>query len=250
LAIGLLTLLLGLGGNALAGEPVGRPGLASDRISTDKGDVVVRPINHATFTLEWNGKTIDVDPVGGVARFSGSPPPDAILLTDIHADHLDEATLSARATPATVVVAPAAVAERLSGAWRARLTILANGATSLVAGIAVEAVAMYNTTPERLSYHPKGRGNGYVLTFANRRVYVSGDTEDIPEMRALRGIDAAFVCMNLPYTMTVDQAASAVAAFRPRVVYPYHSRGSDLQRFKELAGKTSGVEVRLLQWYP
>jgi L-ascorbate metabolism protein UlaG (beta-lactamase superfamily) len=221
-----------------------------DRVATDRGDLVVHPINHATFLLEWNGKTFCVDPVGGATRFAGKPRPDAILLTDIHGDHLDLATLASLVTPDTLLVAPAAVAEKLGADLRAHLTVLGNGATGLVAGVAIEALPMYNTTPERRNYHAKGRGNGYLLTFGNRRVYVSGDTEDIPEMRALKDIDVAFLCMNLPYTMTIDQAAAAVAAFRPRIVYPYHSKGSDLKRFKDLAAKTPGVDVRLLDWYP
>ena len=108
---------------------------------------------------------------------------------------------------------------------------------------------MYNLAPARASFHAKGRGNGYVLTFGGKRIYLSGDTEDIPEMRSLKNIDVAFVCMNLPYTMTVDQAASAVREFRPKLVYPYHYRGSDLAKFKELVGESSGVEVRLRDWY-
>ena len=107
-----------------------------------------------------------------------------------------------------------------------------------------------NLTADRLKYHNKGRGNGYVVTLGGKRVYISGDTEDIPEMRALKNIDVAFVCMNLPYTMEVENAASAVQAFKPKIVYPYHYRGSDVQKFKELAGQTPGIDVRLRKWYP
>jgi L-ascorbate metabolism protein UlaG (beta-lactamase superfamily) len=108
---------------------------------------------------------------------------------------------------------------------------------------------MYNTTPDRSKFHDKGRGNGYVLTLGGKRLYISGDTEDIPEMRALKNIDVAFVCMNLPYTMTVEQAASAVREFKPRVVYPYHHRGSDLAKFKQLVGQDPAIEVRIREWY-
>jgi L-ascorbate metabolism protein UlaG (beta-lactamase superfamily) len=114
-------------------------------------------------------------------------------------------------------------------------------------GVKIEAVPMYNLTAARLRFHNKGRGNGYVMTFGGKRVYVSGDTEDIPEMRALKNIDAAFVCMNLPYTMTPEQAADAVREFKPKVVYPYHYRGSDTAQFKKLVGDAS--EVRLRDWY-
>ena len=108
---------------------------------------------------------------------------------------------------------------------------------------------MYNLTADRLKYHNKGRGNGYVFTVGGKRIYISGDTEDIPEMRALKNIDVAFVCMNLPYTMTEEQAASAVREFKPKIVYPYHYRGSDVEKFKKLVGEDSGVEVRLRDWY-
>jgi len=124
-----------------------------------------------------------------------------------------------------------------------------NGDRKSILGITIDAVPMYNTTAERKQYHVPGRGNGYLLTLADKRIYLSGDTEDIPEMRALKNIDVAFVCMNLPYTMSVEQAANAVREFRPKIVYPYHCRGSDLEKFKKLVGDDVGVEVRLRDWY-
>jgi L-ascorbate metabolism protein UlaG (beta-lactamase superfamily) len=127
--------------------------------------------------------------------------------------------------------------------------VLTNGQTAPLLGVQIEAVAAYNLTADRAKFHAKGRGNGYVLTLGDKRVYLSGDTEDIPEMRALKNIEVAFLCMNLPYTMTVEQAASAVRAFRPKIVYPYHCRGSDLGQFKKLVGEDSGVEVRIRDWY-
>ena len=129
-------------------------------------------------------------------------------------------------------------------------TVMANGQTGELLGVKIEAIPMYNLTAERLKFHNKGRGNGYVVTLGGKRIYLSGDTEDIPEMRALKNIDVAFVCMNLPYTMTVEQAARAVRAFKPRIVYPYHYRGSDINKFKTLVGTDVGVEVRLREWYP
>jgi L-ascorbate metabolism protein UlaG (beta-lactamase superfamily) len=199
--------------------------------------------------MGWNGKTIYVDPVGGAKRFAGLPGPDLILITDIHGDHHDNGTLEAMATDKAALVAPAAVAEKLPEKLRRQTTVLANGQTKTVAGVSIEALPMYNLTADRLKFHTKGRGNGYVVTLGGRRVYISGDTEDIPEMRALKNIDVAFVCMNLPYTMTVEQAAGAVRAFKPKVVYPYHYRGSDTEKFKQLVGNDSGVEVRLRDWY-
>ena len=223
--------------------------LEGDKIATGDGDLVIHPINHATFVMGWNGKIIYVDPVGGAKRFDGLPRPDLILVTDIHGDHHDNGTLEAVATDKTALVAPAAVAEKLPEKLSKQTTVLANGQTKTAAGIRIEAVPMYNLTADRLKFHTKGRGNGYVVTLGGKRIYISGDTEDIPEMRSLKNIDVAFVCMNLPYTMTVDQAAGAVRAFKPKIVYPYHYRGSDTEKFKQLVGGDSGVEVRLRDWY-
>jgi L-ascorbate metabolism protein UlaG (beta-lactamase superfamily) len=223
--------------------------LTGDRVQTESGDLVIHPISHASLLMSWNGKIIGVDPVGGAKAFLGLPRPDMVLITDIHGDHLDPNTLSAIVTDKTVVVAPAAVASKLPK-LSSQITVLTNGQTKTVAGIQIEAVPMYNLTAERKSYHTKGRGNGYVLTLGGKRIYISGDTEDIPEMRALKNIDVAFVCMNLPYTMEVEKAADAVQAFKPKIVYPYHYRGSNVEKFKELVGKTPGIDVRLREWYP
>ena len=233
---------------AFAAAQAAQP-LSGDSLTTTKGDLVIHPINHATLALGWNNLTVYTDPVGGADRFAGLPRPDLILLTDIHGDHFNVDTLKAVMTERTGLVAPAAVAAQLPADLRARTAVLTNGETKTIRGLTIEAVPMYNTTPERAKYHTKGRGNGYVVAFADKRVYLSGDTEDIPEMRALKNIDVAFLCMNLPYTMTVEQAASAVREFRPKIVYPYHYRGSDLEKFKKLVGEDAGVEVRLRDWY-
>jgi L-ascorbate metabolism protein UlaG (beta-lactamase superfamily) len=225
--------------------------LAQDTIKTDKGDLTVIPIQHATFVLKWGGKTVFVDPTGGGDGFKEHGKPDLILITDIHGDHHDPKTLSAVRTPESMVVTPAAVAEKM-GADKSGVTLLANGEKSKCGEIGIEAIPMYNLTPERKNNHTKGRGNGYVLTMGGKRIYISGDTEDIPEMRGLKDIDAAFVCMNLPYTMDVEHAADAVLAFKPKVVYPYHYRGkemSDVEKFKSLVAKDKSIEVRLLKWY-
>jgi len=218
---------------------------ALDRIPADKGDIQIQPLNHATFVMEWNGKKIFVDPVGGGQRFHGAP--DLILVTDIHGDHLNEDTLKAVTKDQTRIVAPQAVAEKLPAELKSKVAAMANGEKKDINGISIEAIPMYNLTADRLKFHSKGRGNGYVITLGGKRIYISGDTEDIPEMRALKNIDAAFVCMNLPYTMTVEQAASAVKEFKPKIVYPYHYRGSDTEKFKKLVGDDS--EVRLRDWY-
>ena len=227
--------------------------LAQDTLKTDKGDLVISPVEHASFAIKWNGKTIFVDPTKGGDAWKEFGKPDLILVTDIHGDHYDPKTLSAVRTPETMLVVPAAVAEKM-GADKGSAKVLANGETTKVGEIGIEAVPMYNLTEERKKFHTKGRGNGYVLAIGGKRLYISGDTEDIPEMRALKDIDAAFVCMNLPYTMDVDHAAAAVLAFKPKIVYPYHYRGakekSDVEKFKALVSKDKSIEVRQLQWYP
>jgi L-ascorbate metabolism protein UlaG (beta-lactamase superfamily) len=223
--------------------------IEGDHLTTSDGDLIIHPINHATFVMGWKDKTIYVDPVGGAKRFDGLPKPDLILVTDIHGDHQSNETLEAVTGDKTAIVAPAAVAEKLPEKLRKQTVVLANGETKSVAGVSIEAVPMYNLTADRLKYHDKGRGNGYVVTVGGKRAYISGDTEDIPEMRALKNIDVAFMCMNLPYTMTEEQAASAVREFKPKLVYPYHYRGSDVEKFKKLVGDDSGVEVRLRDWY-
>ncbi len=244
-----LTLALIVGCVAAPAASAAPATLTGDRIPTQDGDLIIHPVNHATLLLGWQSKTIYVDPVGGAGRFAALPRPDLILLTDIHSDHLNAATLKAVVTDATQLVAPPAVLEQLPAELKSRTRVLKNSESASLLGLTVNAVPMYNLTPERRQFHPKGRGNGYVLTLGGKRVYLSGDTEDIPEMRALKDIDVAFLCMNLPYTMTVEQAAQAVRAFHPKIVYPYHYRGSDLEKFKQLVGTDLGIDVRLRDWY-
>ena len=242
--------LLALGAIAALALPLASAQeVSGDTVATADGDLVIQPLSHATFAMSWNGQTIYVDPVGGGGVFDGLPSPDLILVTDVHGDHMEADTLSAVAGSDTRIVAPQAVADQLPDDLSGRIEVLSNGEETEVLGIGLEAVPMYNLTEERLDYHEKGRGNGYVVTFADTRVYIAGDTEDIPEMRALEDIDVAFVPFNLPYTMTEEQAADAVREFAPGIVYPYHYRGSAVEKFADLVGEDSGVEVRLGEWY-
>jgi L-ascorbate metabolism protein UlaG (beta-lactamase superfamily) len=224
-----------------------------DQISTDAGPIAVHPIEHATFVMEWSGKTIAVDPVGGALAFTAFPKADLMLITHAHGDHLSVETVAVLSGPSTTIIGPAAVADKFPEGSRQKISALGNGESVEWEGIVVEAVPMYNITAGREKFHPKGRGNGYVLTMGGKKIYIAGDTEDIPEMRALEGIDAAFICMNLPYTMDVKAAADAVLEFRPKIVYPYHYRGkggmSDLEAFRAIVEKNPAIEVRLLEWY-
>jgi len=215
---------------------------------TSKGPVKITPVYHASLEIEAGGKVIIIDPAKP-ANFSGLPQADLILITDIHPDHLDTNLLQAESKAGTEVIAPAAVAKTVTTA-----KVIGNGEKTTWGDWTIEAIPMYNTTASRgpapgKLFHDKGRGNGYVMTYGGKRFYFSGDTEGIPEMRALKNIDVAFVCMNLPYTMTPDEAADAVKAFHPKVAIPYHYKGQDTSVFKKDLDGT-GIEVRLLDWYP
>lgn len=215
----------------------------------------ITPIEHATAVLEWNDVVIYLDPVGGAEAFEGQKQPSLILITDIHGDHLNIETLNELDTSHATFVVPQAVADELPEKFSEQLVIMNNGTSEEVSGITIEAIPMYNLREEALKFHSKGRGNGYVLNIDDQRIYFSGDTEDIPEMRALKNIDKAFICMNLPYTMTEESAAAAVLDFKPKQVYPYHYRGkpdvSDVEKFKNLVNAANqDIEVVQLDWYP
>ncbi len=218
-------------------------------------EIRIIPISHATAVLEWEELTIYIDPVGGADAFKDQRQPDLILITDVHGDHLSVETLKGLMTEKAKIIAPQAVADKIPTNFTPQIDVLNNGDSKERFGISVEAIPMYNLRKEALKFHEKGRGNGYVITIDGKRLYFSGDTEDIPEMRALKNIDMAFVCMNLPYTMTVESAADAVLAFQPKQVYPYHYRGrpeiSDVAAFKRIveAGNKQ-IEVVQLNWYP
>ena len=227
-------------------------GHGGDVFEASGGNITVHPVNHASVVLETPAGTIYIDPVGDASAYGGFPAPDLILVTHEHGDHYKADTLAAIAGENTVLITNPAVFAMLPDGLKAKASEIANGGSSAFNGVSIEAIPAYNTTEDRLNFHPKGRDNGYVLGFDGLRVYVSGDTEDIPEMRALTGVDVAFVCMNLPFTMDINQAASAVAEFKPKYVYPYHYRGrdggtQDPEAFAKLVG--DAVEVKLGNWY-
>lgn len=226
-----------------------------DVIETSKGSLTIQPVLHATLALTWNGITIYVDPYGGVKAFEGLATPSLILITDIHGDHMNVETLNAIETARAIIIAPQAVREQLPENLANQTIPLANGSTIQQFGITITAIPMYNLPETEDSRHPRGRGNGYVLGIGGKQVYISGDTQDITEMRAQKDIDIAFVCMNQPFTMTVEQAASAVLEFKPKIVFPFHYRGqggfSDVEKFKKLVKEgNTAVDVRLRNWYP
>ncbi|HEY4289542.1 MAG TPA: MBL fold metallo-hydrolase [Puia sp.] len=228
---------------------------APDIISTGKGPLTIQPLVHASLVLSISGLTIYADPTGGAANYTGIKTPNLILITDIHGDHFDPKTISAVRTAGTTLVVPKAVADLLPDSLKGKIVILNNGDKTTLSGISIAALPMYNLPENPKAMHTKGRGNGYILGIGGKNLYLSGDTQGIPEMRSLKNIDIAFVCMNLPYTMNINEAADAVLAFKPKIVYPYHYRGqgglSDVEGFKKLVeAGNKNIEVRLRNWYP
>jgi L-ascorbate metabolism protein UlaG (beta-lactamase superfamily) len=215
----------------------------------------VHPVSHATAVITWGDQTIYVDPVGGAEAFEGMQEPSLVLITDIHQDHLDLKTLNALELGSKKIVAPEAVKAELPDSLAKNILVMNNGENININGLSIRAIPMYNLREEAKQFHPKGRGNGYVIEKNRKRLYIAGDTEDIPEMRKLKNIDIALIPMNLPYTMPVEAAADAVIEFAPKTVYPYHFRGkdgkSDVDKFKSLVNKADKkIEVVLGNWYP
>jgi len=226
----------------------------SNTAQTSQVPVEVTPIAHATVVLGWAGSTLYVDPTGGASAFAGKPQPTITLVTDIHSDHFSTSTLEAVVASSTLIV-PQAVKDQLPAPLASRARVLKNGESINEQGFSITAMPMYNLPGSGESFHTKGRGNGYIIERDGYRVYIAGDTQGTPEMRALTDIDMAFVPMNLPYTMSVEEAAGAVLAFKPARVYPYHYRGpdglSDINKFKSLVNAADpSIDVVLLNWYP
>ncbi|WP_417579168.1 MBL fold metallo-hydrolase [Pelagibacterium sp.] len=222
-----------------------------DLYPSDAGNFFIHPISHASLVIETPSGAIYVDPVGGAELYADLPAPDLILVTHEHGDHFDLPTLEALVGDGTEIITNPAVFAMLPDALAAKAREMANGGSDSFGEIAIDAVPAYNTTEDRLQYHPQGRDNGYVVTIGGKRVYIAGDTEDIPEMRDLDNISIAFVPMNLPFTMTEEQAASGVAAFLPTYVYPYHYGESDIDLFEQLLMDEAGGGTQVVrgEWY-
>jgi len=217
--------------------------LQQDVIKTSSGDLTVTFVGHGSLVFAFGGKVIHVDPYSRLADYATLPKADLILVTHAHGDHLDPAAIREIRTPKTIVVVSPACAGKVEGA-----IVMRNGEEKTLLGIPITAVPAYNivhTRPDGVPYHPRGEGNGYVLAFGDTRVYVAGDTENIPEMKELKDIAVAFLPMNLPYTMTPEMVADAARAFRPRILYPYHFGDTDPQRLVALLGGEKGIEVRI-----
>jgi len=215
----------------------------TDTIKTSDGDLEITFIGHGTLMFNYGGKIFHVDPWGKLADYTELPKADVIILTHEHPDHLDPAAIKKIRTKNTVVVLTETCAQTVPGG-----IIMHNGDTKEVDGVKIKGVPAYNIVHMRapgVPYHPKGVGNGYVFTFGDKRVYVAGDTENTPEMKNLKSIDVAFLPMNLPYTMTPEMVADAAKAFKPKVLYPYHTGDTDLSKLTNLMKGVQGIDVRL-----
>jgi L-ascorbate metabolism protein UlaG (beta-lactamase superfamily)/acetyl esterase/lipase len=226
----------------------------ADTIKTNKGNMVVQPIFHGALVLKLGDKTIYIDPYNGINAYKGIEAPDLILITHIHQDHLDTVTLNALNTSKAKFIVPQDVADRLPSKFLDKVTVLRNNEKIDLFETSIIAVPMYDLPQQSNSRHLVGKGNGYVLEYGGKRVYISGDTDDIPEMRNLKHIDIGFVCMNQPFTMTIEQAASAVLEFKPKTIYPYHYRNmngfTDIEAFKNIINKNNAnIDVRVRNWY-
>jgi len=214
-----------------------------DTIKTSVGNLEIAFLGHSSLMMTFRGKVIHFDPYGKVADYRKLPKADLIFVTHDHNDHFDLAALQSIQHKDTVVILPPLCSEKVPEGW-----IVENGEKLTVEGIEIEVLPAFNVVHKRANgqaYHPKGLGNGYVLTFGDKRIYVAGDTENIPEMKALKGIDCAFLPMSVPSTMTPEMVADAAKAFKPKLLYPYHYNETDPTRLTKLLSGTPGIEVRI-----
>jgi L-ascorbate metabolism protein UlaG (beta-lactamase superfamily) len=231
-------LIIGLAGMALAQDK-----LVTDVIQTSAGELKITFVGHGSLFFTFGGKVLHIDPYSTVGDYSQLPKADVILITHDHRDHLDLKALNAVRIPGTIVALPRICAKQVEDG-----IILDNGDTTTLTGVRIDAIPAYNIVHKRDTgepYHPKGVGNGYILTFGDKKVYVAGDTENIPEMKALKGIDVAFLPMNVPATMTPEMVADASKTFKPKILYPYHYRDTNTSKIVELLKDTNEVEVRI-----
>jgi L-ascorbate metabolism protein UlaG (beta-lactamase superfamily) len=236
----LMFLILGI---CSIGLTVSAEAFEKDIVKTAAGDLEITFIGHGSLMFKFDNKIIHVDPYSKLADYAKQPKADLIFLTHEHQDHLDPVALQQVTTAKTTVVLTEKCAEKVPGG-----IVMKNGDTRDVEGIGVVAVPAYNIVHKRDNgqpFHPRGTGNGYVLTFGDKRLYIAGDTENIPEMSLLKRIDIAFLPMNLPYTMTPDLAAEAARSFKPKVLYPYHYGETDPARLVALLKGNPEIEVRI-----
>lgn len=234
----IIVLLTGLTSSTIAQEP-----FEKDLIQTSTGDLEITFIGHGTLMFQHGGKVIHIDPWSQLADYTKLPKANLILITHEHGDHLDKKAIKMLSTEKTSLVLTEICSQQMSNG-----IVMKNGDVKTVNGFRIEAVPAYNIVHKRDTgnpYHPKGHGNGYVITFGDKRIYVAGDTENTPEMKKLKKIDVVFLPMNLPYTMTPEMVADAVKAFKPKVLYPYHFGKTDTSELINLLKNGKGIEVRI-----
>jgi len=219
-----------------------RPVFTEDSIPTKSGDLWITFLGHASLMFTWEGLVVHIDPVSAEADYALLPKADIILVTHDHFDHLDPGAISQLRRPSTEFIGNPGSKAKIHN-----LTVLKNGEKTSIQGVGIEAVPAYNITgmrAEGVPFHPRDVGNGYVLTFADVRVYVAGDTENTPEMKALTHIDAAFMPMMRPYTMSPEMIADAARAMRPKILYPYHTKDTDADKLRALLKDLPEIDVR------
>lgn len=245
-AVGVVMLLavIGfLGGKAMAQEKNDPNQLEQDVIKTDVGELKITFIGHGTLMMECGGKVIHIDPWTKLADYSKQPKADMVLITHSHYDHLDVRAIDLIKKADTQIIFAKSCEGKVAGGM-----LMENGQTKDIAGFKIEAIPAYNLVHKRADdkpYHPKGVSNGYIITFGKTRVYVAGDTENTPEMKALKNIDIAFLPMNLPYTMTPVMVVDAVRAFGPKILYPYHYGETNTNKLLALLKDFKGTEIRI-----
>ena len=238
-----IAILIGILFGVLAFTAAAQEKLETDVIETSAGNLEITFIGHGTLMFTFGGKVIQVDPWSRMADYTKLPKADIILLTHEHMDHLDAKALGILRVEKTKLVLTRTCATQVEGG-----IVMNNGDVRSIEGLKIEAVPAYNIVHKRSSgqpFHPKGRGNGYIITFGDKRVYVAGDTENIPEMKELKEIDIAFLPMNVPYTMTPEMAADAAGAFKAKILYPYHYRDTDTSKLLDLLRDDKEIEVRI-----
>ena len=212
----------------------------SDVFSTSQGKLTITFIGHGTLMFEIKSKIIYTDPLSNLADYSKMSKADVMLITHQHPDHLDADAIALLSKNSTKIILTSAAFDMLK-----KGIIMKNGDKKTVEGFEIEAVPAYNTTEGRDKFHPKGRDNGYILTIGKKRIYIAGDTENIPEMASLKNIDIAFLPMNQPYTMFPEQVADATNRIKPKILYPYHYGDSDVSKLKTLLAKNHNIDVRI-----
>lgn len=215
----------------------------TDTIPASSGNLMITFLGHGSLMLTYDSTVIHVDPYSKVANYSALPDADLVLITHHHQDHLDTAALNQVLKQGTVIIGSQTVAGSVKGA-----IVMKNGDNKIIKGVEINAVPAYNIVHKRddgQPFHPKGEGNGYIITIKGKKIYIAGDTENIPEMKKFKGIDITFLPVNLPYTMTPEMAADAARAVRPKILYPYHYGDTEISRLTELLKNDKDIEVRV-----